>query len=230
MAEPSLQEREEWLRSVRERHAHDQEGQQHGGNGGAHKPAIEVINGQRHLAADQGLRALVAAGVEFYQRGMALVRVALVKAKNADGEVFEAPGIVSVTDAMLGRALGQSANWQRFDKRSHKTVSIDPPPPVVKQILHMAGEWPFAPLTGIIQCPTLRRDGSLLATEGYDEATGLLLVNSIKLSTIGETRMDAVAALDLLDQLLIEFPFVDGKDRSVALSMILTATLRAALM
>jgi putative DNA primase/helicase len=228
MAESSQQEREAWVRRVRERLAHDQEGQQHGGNGGAHKPAIEVINGQRHLAADQGLRALVAAGVEFYQRGMALVRVALVKAKNADGEVFEVPGIVVVTDAILGRALGQSANWQRFDKRSQKMVAIDPPAPVVKQILDMSGQWPFAPLTGIIQCPALRRDGSLLAVEGYDEATGLVLVNSVELPPIGETRAAAEAALEMLNELLVEFPFVEAKDRAVALSMILTATLRAA--
>jgi putative DNA primase/helicase len=225
MAEPSPQEREAWLRQVRARLAQEQESK---GNGAAHKPTIEVIAGERPLAADRGMQALMTAGVKFYQRGVALVRVALVKAKNTDGEAFEVPGIVSVTDAFLGRALGQSANWRRFDKRSHKSVAIDPPPPVVKQILHMAGEWPFAPLSGIIQCPTLRRDGSLLATEGYDEATGLLLVSNVKLSTIGETRMDAEAALDLLDELLIEFPFVDGKDRSVALSMILTATLRAA--
>jgi hypothetical protein len=56
----------------------------------------------------------------------------------------------------------------------------------------------------------------------------LVLINSVKLPPIGETRIDAEAALDLLDELLIEFPFVEAKDLSVALSMILAPTLRAA--
>lgn len=226
MSDRAPQDPEDWLRQVRDRLAHEHE-EKSKPNGASHQPLIEVVAGQRHVAADQGLQALVAAGVKFYQRGMALVRVALVKAKNSGGEVFETPGIVPVTEAILARSLGQSARWHRFDKRSRKMAEIDPPTPVVKQILDMSGEWPFAPLAGIIQCPTLRRDGSLLAVEGYDEATGLLLVNSVKLPPIGETRLDAEIALAVLDELLIEFPFIKGEDRSVALSMILTATLRA---
>jgi putative DNA primase/helicase len=218
-------EGEEWVRIVNERL--EREGAAGKTNGEAHLPSIEVVAGGRHLAADQGLRALVAGGVAFYQRDRTLVRIALLKAKNSSGETFAVPGIVRVTDAILGRALGQSANWQRFDKRSRKLVAIDPPTPVVSQILDMAGAWPFAPLTGIISCPTLRRDGSLLAVAGYDDATGLVLVNGLSLPPFGETRADAQRALELLDGLLIEFPFVGEKDRAVARSMIMTSTLRA---
>jgi putative DNA primase/helicase len=194
-------------------------------------PTITVVAGERHLAADAGIAALEAAGVAFYQRDMRIVRVAMVKAKNSSGEVLEVPGIMSVTGAILERALGQSANWWRYDGRAKKDVIIDPPKPIVHQILDMAGEWPFAPLSGIIQCPTLRRDGSLLDTEGYDETTGLVLVSSLAMPTIPAkpARADAEAALALLDGLLIEFPFVDKTSRAVALSMIITPVLRAAM-
>ena len=84
----------------------------------------------------------------------------------------------------------------------------------------MVGEWPFQPLNGIVQCPTLRRDGSLLATEGYDQATGLMLVGNVKMPQISKqpTRDDAESALKLLLSLLDEFPFVDAESKSVALS------------
>jgi hypothetical protein len=91
-------------------------------------------------------------------------------------------------------------------------------------------EWPFAPLTGLIQCPTLRRDGSLLDVNGYDECTGLVLLNSLEVPPIAASpsREDAEAALELLTGLIEECHFVDQTSRAVALSMILTPVLRAA--
>jgi putative DNA primase/helicase len=193
-------------------------------------PNIKVVAGSRHTAADQGLQALVTAGVSFYQRDMKIVRIALVKAKNASGEVFDVPGIATVTPSMMERALGQSANWWRYDGRARQDVLIDPPSPIVRQVLDMGGEGPFQPLTGIIQCPTVRRDGSLLDVEGYDNATGLVLVNNLKMPPIPSqpTRAEAEAALAPLLELLNEFPFVDDSSKAVALSMILTPVLRAA--
>jgi putative DNA primase/helicase len=195
------------------------------------KPTIKVVPGERHLAADQAIRALVQAGAPFYQRGFGLVTVAEVTAKNADGEPFQVPGIVNPIGPMLARVLAQVANWSRYDRRAKKILPIDPPSAVAQQILAMVGEWPFAPLTGIIQCPTLRRDGSLFDQDGYDEPTGLVLVNSLDMPTIAAapSKKDAEEALELLSSLLEECPFVDQSSRAVALSMILTPVLRAAM-
>jgi putative DNA primase/helicase len=175
-------------------------------------------------------RELMKASVPFYQRDMKLVRVALVDAKNSNGEAFQVPGIVPVTPAIMERELGRSAKWLRLSGPSNKEVIIEPPNPVIRQILDMAGEWPFPPLNGIVRCPTLRRDGSLLDKEGYDEATGLALVNSLKMPAIPDkpTRADAEAALSLLNELLSEFPFADEASHSVALAMMLTVVLRGA--
>jgi putative DNA primase/helicase len=194
-------------------------------------PVITVKAGERHIAADEGSEALLAASVPFYQRGGRLVRIALTKAKNCDGATFPVPGIDPVTPAILERFLGKSATWQRFDKRSSEYVRIDPPRPVASQILDMADHWPFPPLSGIIQCPTLRRDGTLLDTEGYDEATGLFLISGIKMPVVADqpSRADALAALDLLLGLLAEFPFDGDASRSVALSMLMTPELRGAM-
>jgi hypothetical protein len=123
---------------------------------GLTEDAITVEAGKRHEAADEGIAALVAADVPFYQRNQKIVRVASVPAKTSNGDTITVPGILSVEPAMMLRELGQSASWQRFDMKQKKHVVIDPPHAVATQILSMAGHWPFSPLSGIIQCPTLR--------------------------------------------------------------------------
>jgi putative DNA primase/helicase len=92
------------------------------------------------------------------------------------------------------------------------------------------GLWPFPAVTGLINAPTLRPDGSLLQAEGYDKATGLLLINPPPMPWVNPrpTRAEAEAALATLKELLPEFPFVDDASRSVALSLIISTLVRGA--
>ena len=192
---------------------------------------IIVRVGERHLAADAGIAALLMNKVAVYQRDRALVRVCLIKAKNHSGEIIETPGIATVTPAILSRLLAQSATWRRIDQRTKKPCVIDPPDAVIRQILDMIGEWPFPPLTGVIGCPTLRPDGSLLSAPGYDVRTGLALHQTLAMPALLEQPSfdDATAALATIAGLLTEFPFDDELSCSVALSAILTPVLRGAM-
>jgi putative DNA primase/helicase len=193
-------------------------------------PEIVVVPGERHLAADEGLVALVAAKVPFYQRNKKIVRVALVKAKNSAGDEIHVPGIVTVDRSFLQRKLAHSAVWLRPGEED-ENVPIDPPRPVAAQILSMVGEWPFEPLRGIVSCPTLRRDGTVLDQQGYDKATGLFLTETLDMPPVPEkpTEADARAALEMLTDPLGEFPFVDKESESVALSMFITPVVRGAM-
>src|SRR5215831_4249205 len=171
---------------------------------------IQVVAGLRHVAADAGLVALHAAGVLFFQRDRTMVRCCRVRAKSSDGTTILVPGIVPVPLALLGRELGRAAQWEKTDRKGN-IVRIDPPKEVVEQIAAMVGDWPFPPLAGVIGCPTLRPDGSLLTQEGYDLVTGLVLHSGIKLPPISEnpTEDDAQLTACMLWELLDEFPFVD---------------------
>ncbi len=210
------------------------------GNKSNTMPTIRVVAGERHLAADAGLAAMVGAEVDFYQRDRSLVRTALAKAKSAGGSTVEVPGIVPVTIPMLGRALGESAIWEKLVKSGEdengnpqfKSIRIDPPKEVVEQIAAMNGMWQFRPLSGVISTPTMRPDGSLLLAPGYDDATGLVLMCAPPVPAISDspTRADADGAMNLLKGLFREFPFADEASRSVALSMALTTVLRGALL
>jgi putative DNA primase/helicase len=191
---------------------------------------IRVTPGLRHLAADAGLAAMHAARVPFYLRGAALVRCCRVKAKSADGTTILVPGIMPVPMALLARELGLAAQWEKLD-RDGIPRRIDPPGEVVEQIAAMVDQWPFPPLAGVIGCPTLRPDGSLLVNEGYDLATGLVLHNADPLPPISEnpTWADADRAAHTLWGLLDEFPFVDNPSKAVAMSQLITPVVRGAM-
>src|SRR5207249_3658985 len=100
------------------------------GNGADQPPKILVLPGLRHEAADAGIAALHAAAVPLYQRDQSLVRVAMVPAKTADGEITCTPGIVEIGHAYLARTLGRVAHWQQYGK-GKKLVRTDPPKAIV---------------------------------------------------------------------------------------------------
>ena len=154
---------------------------------------------------------MASAGIGFYQRDKKLVRVCLIRAKNCDGEDIFVPGVVPVSSAIIRRSLGQSAHWEKSSAKG-EVIQIDPPRDVVDQIAGMVGEWPFPPLSGIIATPTIRPDGSLLDRRGYDPQTGLVLqFGNLNLPNIPDhpRKDDADFALETLDELLDQFPFVD---------------------
>jgi putative DNA primase/helicase len=158
------------------------------------------------------------------------VRCASLQGKTSQGAVTSTPGIVPVCQAYLERELSIAADWFR-SKKDGTQRQIDPPNAVAAQILAMQGLWPFPLLTGVIGTPTMRPDGSLLLAEGYDEQTGYFLLSPPEMPNITDrpTKDLAKRALDFLDDLLVEFPFVDDASHSVALSMVMTPVLRAAM-
>ena len=194
-------------------------------------PEIRVRAGSRHEAADAGLAAMLSAGVAFYQRDQKLVRVARLKAKTTNGETILVPGIMPITAPSLMRALGQSAQWRKYNERKKGWLACDPPDPVAQQILSMVGEWPFPPIRGVIGTQTMRPDGTLLTKPGYDAKTGFVLFEPPQIPAIPATptKEDAKNALKLIDALFDEFPFTDDASRSVALSLDMSLILRPAM-
>lgn len=193
-------------------------------------PVIQIVRGELREMADQAMTALVRAGSDIYQRGGLLVRPALLPMRTTDGAAIKTPGIIPVMPAWLRRELGRVARWEKFDVRSKACGPRDPPIEVVEQIISAGGEWPFHVLTAVSGTPTMRSDGSLLLRPGYDAATGIMLLNPPPMLAIPDqpTKNDALAALQLLLKLLEEFPFTDEASRTVALSQLMTPTLRIA--
>jgi hypothetical protein len=107
-----------------------------------------------------------------------------------------------------------------------------PPLKIASHLLARPDRWTYPELVGVIETPTLRKDGSLLVHEGYDSASGLLFdANGVIFPEIKNepTRADAEAALEFLKIPFKDFPFVNDASRSVALSAALTILVRRTL-
>jgi hypothetical protein len=134
------------------------------------------------------------------------------------------------TDSFI-EPVAESAIFQRWSARRNAWIDVDPPIQLVRMALTRERKWSFPRVSGIIATPTLRPDGSLLTTPGYDLRTELYLWPGLTLPAIPHqpTWEQALEALAVLKNLLSEFSFKTNVDLSVALSGLLTALLRGSL-
>lgn len=223
-------ERVKWAREARKASpAVDAEEEEPGGDG---RPVIRIFAGFLHETVDMAEGALMQAGLGYYQRGSMVVRPAMVPVAIADGRKIDAPRLVDVKAHHMAEAFTRAANWKRFDKREGKWLQTDCPHKIAETFLVREGQWRLPVLTGIINCPTLRPDGSILDLPGYDAQTGLLFdPQDVRFPVLPRDpdRATALRALGFLKDLISTFPFVTDADRSVALSGILTALIRRSL-
>lgn len=222
-------ERVERVRTSRARIPNDQDADDDDGDG---RPVIRIFAGFLHRAVDMAEGALMQAGLGYYQRGSMVVRPAMVPVAVSDGRTVDAPRLVDVKAHHMAEAFTRAANWKRFDKREGEWLSTDCPHKIAETFLAREGQWRLPVLTGIINCPTLRPDGSILDLPGYDAQTGLLFdPQDVQFPALPRDpdRDMALRALAYLKDLISTFPFVTDGDRAVALSAILTALVRRSL-
>ena len=199
--------------------------------GGAELPLITVEAGKLHRVATWGEAALVKANVDFYSRGGLVVRPIIDEVDASKGRKTKCARLGAVGEDTMRDHLSRCARWERFDKRSKEPHRCDPPRDISGIILSRDGEWKFRSLAGVITAPTMRPDGSIFSTPGYDQSTRLVLFDPppMPLLMANPTREDALAALALFEELLAEFPFVDEASKAVALSALITPVVRGAM-
>jgi hypothetical protein len=194
-------------------------------------PQIKVTPGDLPNVVSQAEKALMAAGCDIYQRGGALVRPVLARAKAADGRETRSWRVAPISRPYAVDVLTRAAIFTRYNVRSASWVPIDAPDKVADLLLAREGEWQLPMLSGITTTPFLRVDGSLCDQPGYDAASGVLLRPSCAFPSIPghPSREDAIEALRRIDATIAGFPFTDQASRSVALSAFLTAIDRRAM-
>jgi hypothetical protein len=192
---------------------------------------VTIRAGSLHEIANDAETGLIAADIPFYVRGGDLVRSIVEDVPASKGRRTRVARLRPVSVDMMRDHLSRVVRFEKYDGRAKKMVAADPPHDVAKTVLARDGDWKFRHLRGVITSPTLRPDGSLLALPGYDPSSALLLVDPPPMSAIPEQPIheDAAAAIKLLDELLCEFPFVDARSRSVALSGLITPVARGAM-
>lgn len=196
----------------------------------AGRPTVEIRQGALDVMATAAEKVLISHGAPIYDRA-GLVKPVLEQVPALKGRRTNVACLIEVDDDMLVDHMCRAASWIKFDGRKNDWVPADPPRSIAGIIRSRRGEWSFPGLAGVITTPTLRPDGSILDTIGYDEDTQLLLMSSPKLPAFPDspTKADAANALKILDDLLADFPFVDDASRSAALAGLIAPIVRGAM-
>jgi hypothetical protein len=195
---------------------------------------------------DYAEEAMSIGGAPLYQTAKRLVHPVRMERSSGDNDsVRRAAGALTIQDMTplrLNQYMIDHAKFYLVKKAPNGAAAVKkkhaPPLRLAEHMIARPDQWKIPTLTGIIETPTLRRDGSLLADEGYDGESGLLLdMGGVTFPAIPDapTCEDALKALKFLKRPLGDFPFVaDGPkgksaSRSVMLSAMLTALVRRSL-
>jgi hypothetical protein len=182
---------------------------------------VEVVGGKAREVADALLDVLRRAP-DVFDFGAELVTVkpgGAISPMNEHALRYEAGG------------LTQFWKWHKMPNGDSVEQLLDPPATICKSVLSLGAHRGLKPLEAVITAPTLRPDGSVLATPGYDPATRLLYECAGTAPTVPERPTDsqARAALDALWKPFSTFPFCGSLDHAVHLAALLTTAVRAIL-
>lgn len=187
---------------------------------GETRAELRLSDREHEVNAEAAARLAQLEGV--YVRAGRLVRVVRdVKARKINRPPG-APTLGELPRSIVRERLTEVAQFKQWKTGYWK---VTPPPDWCVAAVHERGEWPGARLIeGIIEAPVLRSDGSVLARQGYDEDTGLLLSSSGVFDQVPEkpTQDDAKNAAEQLLEVVADFPFATPEGRSAWLAFALT--------
>jgi putative DNA primase/helicase len=193
---------------------------------------VEIVRGEyAKIAAKLEAMALGAKLPIYYRSGIGeLCRPIKEQRKRHDDRIVTIAILKGHNVASLRRTFDEIVAFVKYDARGKEFVSCEVPADILDIVLEGPDEQIFSAIRGIIATPILRPDRTIITAPGFDDRTGYYLVDPPPMPPIpaAPTREDAQRALDILDDLLSEFPFVDELSESVAYSGLITPLIRAA--
>lgn len=188
------------------------------------RPEICTTDAPTHEMAEEALAVLQVHNEppDVFARGAQLVRAALDERKGLYIQVIGEAELFGILDRLIV--------WTRASSKGEMRQSR-PPREVIKDVLALpAVEWGVPPLAGVTRTPIFHIDGTIRATKGYDEQTGLYYFpdDGFSLAPVPEipTGADVAAAMALIEEVFGDFPFVEQADRANAYGALLTAVIR----
>lgn len=189
---------------------------------------ITITTDERRVN-DEALAALAQRDETIFQRGGQLVTITR---ETRPGDIDRPTGAATIAPiplAGLRERLATAAEFVRVGAKGKKFP--EHVPGWCAQAIQVRGEWAgIRPLVGIVQAPTIRRDGSILSAEGYDPASGLYLAPVGQFNTVRKkpTLDDIHNAVEALLEVVADFPFLADAHRSAWIAALLTLMARHA--
>lgn len=164
-----------------------------------------------------------------YTRGGKLVSIVPIESHRDTGRYK----IHELSHALIRERITQACELVETLERSGSSIQkrVRPPEWLIKAIYERSYyHGCVRSLTGILEAPTLRADGTVLQTPGWDRETGYVYKPLADFPEVpsNPTREDAIAAANRLLDIVCDFPFVSPSDRTSWLAMLLTIVGRVA--
>lgn len=193
---------------------------------GESRPTVYINGGELPEMCDLAEQALVDGGYDIFRQGGRLVTIATDGPDTRIHRDIGAPRVVQVTPVMLRDVATRAIIWQRFDARDKDWRVVDCPMSVAATICERVSTR-FRELVAYTECPTLRPDGSPVLASGYDDQTGLYLLQAgaaaLKCSPVDPTPEDARWDLETLRSAVDSFPYLTPDDHDAMVAGMMTA-------
>ena len=154
-----------------------------------------------------------------FQNGGALVRIVGTDVHTR---------IEALGDTAMYGILARSANWHNV---TEEAVTAAPPSRDTARDMLVNPDPGLPPLDSVVRTPTFGKDAMLITTPGYHRSDALWMfpddsLDIPEVSTNPSREQIACARSLLVDELLVDFPFVKDSDRAHAIAAILLPFLR----
>lgn len=163
-----------------------------------------------------------------FQHGGRAVRVVTPKGEPSKTKRSRGAKLVTVDDSAVEDELSRLADFAKFHEKQQLWKTTDPPRATVLYLTKNADACDLREVTGVVNCPIMRPDGSLVTLAGYDVHTKLFLGQTIDMDGIPArpTREDVEGAIATLNAVVCDFPFVDEASKSAWLALVFTLASR----
>lgn len=135
------------------------------------------------------------------------------------------PGVVEMTDAMMAYEVDRVMVVKAIGKDG-KERSGPPPAAMIAQMLTGMSQavGKVRPLSGVLAAPFLAPSGEVVTARGYHAPSGYLMTDDAIDVTVRQapTQAHAAAALDVLRDVFVDFPYPIEADRHVPIAALLT--------
>lgn len=190
---------------------------------------IDLEEANEKEVADAVIANLADQGFSFGEKEDRLYQIAGKLVQVA--EVDEKQCIIRVGCPVIREKIAAGMDLVTYSGKNQEEKLVRPPEWLYRSISERPSYKEVRKLKGIVTTPTMRSDGSILQIPGYDPESELVYLPDGKFPAVPEfpTRKEALAARDIILDLVQDFPFVNDVARSAWLSMLLTLIGRPAI-
>jgi hypothetical protein len=193
------------------------------------RPTIRLVVGKTERVVDEIEAALIASGRGLYRRAGLIVATGFDRMQTCDGGTVEVQIIEERENYALLEDIEAVADLVKFDAEAEKWRRTRPPMWLGLTLKQRRHRLRLPNLVRLINCPSIKANGELVAEPGFDADTGILFdPRGAKFPRVPDMPDKAMAqtALARIMRLVETFDFVSKDDKAVALSLNLTAIAR----